>query len=124
MKRLEDPPTRIREFNDQWRKWFARISQIEQWQGVATFANSWANTGSPHYDAAYKQNIFGVVRLHGRIDSGSTGNAAFTLPAGYRPNATIGFAVSGGTVTISAAGVVTPTGTSLYLDGISFLAEA
>ena len=108
----------------QWGAWFSSVTRAALWQEVASFSNSWANAGGAYYNAAYHQDIFGVVRLRGRIGSGSTGTAAFTLPKKFRPGATMNFAVAGGTVSITTGGVVTPTGTTLDLDNINFIAEA
>lgn len=134
MKPLDPAPTKIREFSDIWRNWLQRIPEQEGWNAV-TFENSWDNVGGAYYEAAYKQDIYGVVRLRGRIDTGTSGTACFPLPEGYRPNGTIEFVCAGFStatkspayVTIDSSGVVTPTiaGTSIQvsLDGIAFIAE-
>jgi hypothetical protein len=80
--------------------------------------------------AHFYKDAAGRVHLEGIIKSGTIGTAAFTLPDGYRPRlGTRGFAVDSnggfGQVTVSTAGVVTPTvGNTAYvfLDGISFRA--
>lgn len=87
---------------------------------------------------SFQKDASGVVRLAGKIASGTYGaSAIFTLPAGYRPFQALAFAADqdnatftgSGRVTISTAGaVVAPTitsiqtGASIYLslDGISF----
>lgn len=81
--------------------------------GAASFTNAWANFGAPYYNAAYWLDPFNFVHLRGNIKSGTIGLAAFTLPPGYRPSATISLPVESngafGSVTISSGGVVTPT---------------
>lgn len=133
MRTLQPPPSLVpfqvdqygvKRTSHEWINWFAEVARVNTWNEVATFTNSWANAGGSYKNAGYHCDVFGVVRLRGRIGSGVTANAAFTLPAGYRPNATMNFAVAGGTVSISDVGVVTPTGTTLDLDNISFIAEA
>lgn len=123
--RIEPPPGVIREFTAEWRRWLYRLWVLEDWSAVVSFSNSWANTGSPYYDAGYYKDSYGIVRLRGRIETGTSGMVAFTLPSGYRPNATMEFEVSGGTVQIQADGDVIPTtGGAIHLDGINFRAEA
>jgi len=92
-----------------------------------TYTNSWVDAGAPYLIAGYYLDGFGVVHLQGSIKSGTINTAAFTLPTGYRPTSTLTFAVVSnntiGGVTVSSAGVVTPTfGNNAYvaLDGISF----
>lgn len=114
----------VRWFNSRYMEWVYRLWAVENWTFVAVFSNGWVNVGAPSYGAAYYNDTFGIVRIRGRISTGTTGTTAFILPVGYRPISTIGFSVSGGTVTIDASGNVTPTGSSLYLDNISFRAEA
>lgn len=131
MKMLPPPPTVHplvtadgEKVSQVWATWFSIISRVNTWNDVSTFTNSWANAGGAYYNAGYHQDVFGVVRLRGRLASGVTANAAFTLPERFRPGATINFSVGGGTVSITTAGVVTPKGTTLDLDNISFIAEA
>ena len=108
------------------------VSFVRQdWQD-ATLENSWANVGSPYYNAGYYKDPFGIVRLRGRVDSGSSGTVALTLPTGFRPNATIKLPAedsgSVASVTINSSGQVTLTtsgGTpEISLESITFLAEA
>ena len=110
--------------NPNWMLWFSTVARVPAWNAVSSFSNSWVSVGAPYHPVGFHRDVFGVVRLRGRLGSGSTGNTAFTLPVNFRPGATQGFAVSGGTVSITTAGVVTPTGTTLDLDGISFISEA
>lgn len=91
-----------------------------------SFANSWTNTGGAYSTAGYRA-VLGSVQLRGVIGGGTISTSCFTLPVGYRPTHTKVFPVSSngafGSVTITAAGVVTPTAgatTVVSLDGISF----
>jgi len=135
MKALNPPPTQVpilsasfpgepQTLSHEWATWFSAVARSNEWNEVASFDNSWANTGGAYYNAAYYQDVFGVARLRGRLDSGASGTTPFTLPVNFRPGATMVFSVSGGTVSITSAGVVTLTGTTLDLDNISFIAEA
>ncbi len=105
------------------------VSFVRQdWQD-ATLENSWANVGSPYYNAGYYKDPFGIVRLRGRVYSGSSGTVALTLPTGFRPNATIKLpAEDSGSVTINFSGQVILTTSSvtpeISLESITFLAEA
>jgi len=115
----------------------------ESWHNVGTtndfnvtFSNSWANVGGATPPAGFYKDKFNTVHLRGNIDSGATGNACFTLPVGYRPEyqtVRIVYNNNGGPgpgganvyITVSSAGVVTPTfsaGTDMWLDGVSFRA--
>lgn len=95
------------------------------------FQNSWVNyTGLPGYQTAkFWKDEFGVVHLCGVIASGTIGNAAFTLPAGFRPSAIENFPTSNaaafGTLEVRTTGEVIPTvgsNVSVSLNGITFLA--
>ena len=91
-----------------------------------TYTNSWVDYGAPNLVGGFR--LVGIwVQLRGTIKSGTIGSACFTLPAGYRPTATAAFAVPSnslfGMVTVTSAGVVTPTvgsNVSVSLDGIHF----
>lgn len=90
----------------------AFINTMQAWQ-APTLLNSWANYGSGQSDAGYFKDPFGIVHLKGLIKDGSTA-VIFTLPAGYRIQATgrwlcisgAGYAYvsvsSGGDVTLEA----------------------
>jgi hypothetical protein len=77
------------------------------WTPITAFANGWANAQS----AAYIK-LGGVVYLRGVISPGTAATTAFTLPAGYRPNApSANYLLSAGgnavnTATITNAGAV------------------
>lgn len=143
MRSLEPPPTQVpllapapqgavARIAHEWGRWFATVARVNPWNVVASFSNSWANVGGAYYNAAYHQDVFGVVRLRGRIHNGTSGATAFTLPEGFRPNASMAFIgdLGGNTreVIITAAGLVQPTytgaSTDISLDNISFIAEA
>lgn len=53
------------------------------------FQNSWTNFGSGYAVAGFRKDPQGRVYLRGMIKSGSVNAVAFTLPAGYRPPATL-----------------------------------
>lgn len=92
-----------------------------------TFQNSWVNySGST---TGYRKDENNIVHLRGTVRDGTVSQAAFTLPAGYRPSQTLVFAcsningqtdlvcqvLSDGRVFISAAG-----SNGISLDSISF----
>jgi hypothetical protein len=98
------------------------------WTTVTAFTNGWVSAfGNP---TSFKK-IGTQVYLHGAVKSGTAGTAAFTLPVGYRPQATwiVGaLGNSAGTLStvqlnIAATGVVQPAqspATWVSLDGICF----
>lgn len=131
MKRLSPPPHGPFEV---WRNWFSQIESRLEWNSV-TFTNSWADVGGSYYATKYTKDAWDRVTIRGRINTGASGTAAFTLPEGYRPNATVEFicaGVAGGSpatayVKITSSGVLTPTiagaAIEVSLDGITFVAE-
>lgn len=99
------------------------------WTAV-TFTNSWVNFGGTDQVAQYRK-VGDVVELRGSIKTGTIGNAAFTLPSGFRPPADTPFGVESnaahGRVTITSAGVVTPdvgNTARVVLNGIRFSVTA
>lgn len=101
--------------------------------------NSWQNTNVGLYNAVgYYKDAMGFVHLRGHVYNGSTGTAAFTLPAGYRaavgalqflrstgPSAStciVSIQGSGNVVISDGSGDVGADGASL--EGICFYAEA
>ena len=62
----------------------------ESW-AAPSLQNSWADLGSPSQTARYRKDMNGIVHVQGTIASGTTtvGTLIFTLPAGYRPAATL-----------------------------------
>jgi hypothetical protein len=116
--------------------------------GEPAFQNSWQNiaTTTYGYPAGFYKDRVGVVHLVGRIVNGSGNSFIFQLPPGYRPatgkytslpaacECTTGqttiVSIQGSGFSAAADGSVSMTnGTlsasgSLWLDGISFLAES
>jgi hypothetical protein len=76
-----------------------------------SFSNGWANAAG--VQAVQYRRVGDEVQLRGVMASGTVGAAAFTLPAGFRPPATLYLACSSnnvyGQMTVTNAGVVTPT---------------
>lgn len=105
-----------------------RLPAVEGWI-APTLLNSWVNYGAPYDNAGYYKDPFGIVRLRGVVKSGTTPNAIFTLPAGYRPaNNKLMPIVSNalfGAVSIASNGdVLSSIGSNVYftLDGVTFRA--
>jgi hypothetical protein len=96
--------------------------------GSPVFANSWVNFAAGWQVAAFNRDPFGWVSLRGLIKSGTVGNAAFTLPPGYRPPVSETFGVNSngafGRVDVQADGQVIPqapsNNTYVSLSGIRF----
>jgi hypothetical protein len=117
--------------------------------GEPAFQHSWQNNPMTTfgYPAGFYKDREGVVHLTGRISGGTGNNSIFQLPPGYRPatgkvlaipaacecaagQATI-IAINGSGFVPSADGAVTmlngvlqTSGSSLWLDGISFRADS
>jgi hypothetical protein len=77
------------------------VGPSEAWREVGAaeqpaFGPDWANFGAPHETAAFYKDLAGRVHLKGQIkhNTGIGVVAAFTLPAGYRPAATVRFATN------------------------------
>jgi hypothetical protein len=116
--------------------------------GEPAFQNSWQNNAMTTYGypAGFYKDRVGVVHLVGRIVNGSGNTVIFQLPPGYRPAAgkytslpaacecttaqTTMVSIQGSGFSAAADGSVSMTnGTlsasgSLWLDGISFLAQS
>lgn len=116
--------------------------------GEPTFQNSWQNNAMTTYGypAGFYKDRVGVVHLVGRIVNGSGNTVIFQLPPGYRPAAgkstslpaacecttaqTTIVSIQGSGFSAAADGAVYMTngtlsaGGSLWLDGISFLAQS
>lgn len=106
------------------------LKQFAAYTAVSAFQNSWANFGAGPNVAGYTKDALGWVHLRGAIASGTIGTSAFTLPAGYRPNAKYAFATLSngafGAVVVDVDGTVTPfvgSNVYMYLDVVHFLAE-
>lgn len=74
-----------------WNPWY-RIDNNEfynpnAWTAV-TFQNSWADYGGGFQTCQYRK-LGDMVQLRGLMRLGTAGTTAFTLPAGYRPSATL-----------------------------------
>jgi len=87
---------------------------IEVWHEVGAtsepaFTNSWVNLGGGSATAAFKKDVGGNVHIKGLVKSGvvGAGTPIFTLPAGYRPGATLIFAVVTNPNTIGVVNVLT-----------------
>lgn len=103
--------------------------------GQPAFVNGWVNFdnglatpgGGTNRDAGFYRDR-GRVHLTGLIRSGTMGDVAFTLPAGYRPvRQDAEFAVNSvnafGVIAVLSTGVVLPSvgsNTWLFLNGVSF----
>jgi hypothetical protein len=89
----------------------AAMATQEAWI-VATLINGWVNFGGIQPILSYYKDDMGIVRIKGRIKSGTIGTTVFILPAGYRPidQATLpilqtnGSAISAGALDIGAGG--------------------
>jgi hypothetical protein len=101
---------------------------------TVTFQNSWVNYGGGWGSVAFFKDTNGIVHLRGLAMSGTCGNAAFTLPTGYRPGASLLLTVNTnqtfGRVDVQTNGGVVPganggacNNTWVSFDGITFLAE-
>lgn len=84
------------------------------WTAVS-FSGSWVDYGSTFNTCAYRR-IGNIVQVKGVAKSGTADTTIFTLPAGYRPPATVmtATATSAGTfrLDVTAAGEVYTTGSS------------
>lgn len=117
--------------------WLIQVTQylrdylgVTDWTAVTVFSNSWINYGGAEQAAEYCKDGMGFVHLRGIIKSGTVDSSAFTLPAGYVPQAMVRFSVISnsaiGYVGILASGEVRPYAPSdntwVSLDGITFYA--
>ncbi len=87
------------------------------------FANGWANVGGANVVARFRRMASGLLLIQGAISGGGGGTTAFTLPAGYRPSGTLIFAASGGTITVTSAGLVQPSASPMHLEGIDYYTD-
>lgn len=101
---------------------------LEAWISPSLL-NGWENYGSGYQDAGFLKDNFGIVRLKGLVKNGSINSVIFTLPAGYRPEASMVLLVNanGGPcyMEIHSSGSVYFTNAStafVSLDNISFKA--
>lgn len=64
--------------------------------GAPSYANGWSGgNGTLHRRAHYWKDFEGVVHLSGHLRDGTVGQAAFTLPDGYRPATRLEFSQAG-----------------------------
>lgn len=96
--------------NTDWNDIVTDIMGDTAWTTVSTFTNGWA-AGSP---APQYINVGRLVQVRGTLGTAGTAtDAAFTLPTGYRPSATMSFTCNGSgttpvTVQVSSSGTVSP----------------
>lgn len=108
--------------------WTDVATNQDSWHNP-TLQNGWVNFGSGFQSVGYMKDSLGFVHLRGVVKSGTVDQAIFTLPAGYRPIATVyslnanGASSYTGIVNVSPTGVVkNDTGTNAYqsLDNVVF----
>lgn len=127
-----EPPPQINDFNHIWRRWiygfYKNLNNQEAWK-PAVFENGWTNVGGDLNDAGYMRDPLGFIHLRGFISSGTVTQAAFTLPAGYRPeNREVHITATSGSfghLSVHSDGqVVINAGSNVWysIDGISFKA--
>lgn len=100
--------------------------------GEPAFTNAWVNYAPGSAEAAFWKDATGLVHVQGLIKSGTVGQAAFTLPPGYRPTTQHPFGtVSNGAigrVDVMADGTVVPASPSnnawVALDGMTFRTDS
>jgi hypothetical protein len=97
--------------------------------GQPAFQNSWVNFGGGDESANYYKDPWERVYVGGVVKSGTLGATIFTLPAGYRPQEAMIYAVVsngalGVCVIFNDGTVQANAGSNVYfsLSGISFLA--
>ena len=96
---------------------------------VAPFQNGWTNYGGGYNLAGFLLDANGFIHLRGLIKSGTIGQAAFTIPPGFRPEYDQLFGTVSnsaiGRVDVTRAGLVIPSVGSnawISLDGLIFRA--
>lgn len=121
-----------------WARWLSFIQSMlaglpipADWATVSSFSNSWAALGG-NPAPRYKRNAIGKTCLGGALTGGTTSHAAFTLPAGFRPDRQrqfpcvnwTGAAFAAASVTVNTDGTVVPncptSNAQVWLDGIEF----
>lgn len=102
----------------------SKLAAAEAWHVVGTagepaFANSWVNAGLGGFpgNARFRKDVAGVVHVSGQIKSGAIGSTAFTLPAGYRPDADVYVSA----LTTNGANVITPGWVAVQPTGAVFV---
>jgi hypothetical protein len=92
--------------------WTLSAALPTAWTAV-TFTNSWVNYGGAFQTCQYRK-VGDTVQLRGLCKSGTAGTSMFTLPAGFRPPASINFTAESNavfaTITITTTGTVVCAG--------------
>ena len=103
---------------------------VTPWTPVTALLNSWS-TSAPVSRSSSSARSATSSRCGGVMKSGTLGQPAFNLPAGFRPLTNLAFAVSSagafGNLAISAAGDVTPangSAVSFHVTGATFSVSA
>ena len=111
--------------NDAWASEVADRIVPTAWTAV-TFENSWTNAAGGYQAAEYRK-VGDMVHFRGRIAGGSSGTAAFTLPAGFRPPGGLSlpaiYAISTPglcLINIEPAGSVIVYGTNVSITGFNY----
>jgi hypothetical protein len=98
--------------------------------GEPAFQNAWVNFGAGFRAAGFFKDGTNTVHVTGVVKTGVVNTAIFTLPSGFRPSASIIFAICSnslfGYVQVDSTGDVTvKVGSNVFaaLDGVSFRAE-
>ena len=101
-----------------------REVKLQAWQ-TPTLAGLWTNLGAPNATVQYWKDPYGIVHLKGTVTGGAFPSEIMTLPAGYRPDATLVWLVPDtAVITVESDGSVNAvTGTAtVALDAVSFRA--
>ena len=100
-------------------------------KGEPTFNPNWTNLGGASSTAAFRKDLTGTIHLRGVVTGGTIGSNIYVLPTGYLPLTQLAFAVTSnaalGQVLIKTDGSVyaaVGNTASVYLDGISFVADS
>lgn len=102
------------------------------WTAPGAYTNGWTQTSAGTFPVGYQRSWDGQVSLRGQVTAGasSSGQAAFTLPAQYRPSRALTLPVvkGGGIisyVSVFTTGVVAPAAANaeiVNLEGVRFQA--
>lgn len=124
---------RFRTLSQRAKETDGRLATLEAdsgWKAVSSFLNGWVNSGVAGDVGTRYRKLRGVVSVEASISTGAFNSAAFALPSGYRPSATVWTAGtdSGGSGVsvwkVDAAGNVVPvSGTATVRLTISFPAD-
>jgi hypothetical protein len=114
----------------------AKIATPEAWRvigapGQPGFLSGYSSIGGEFPAVSFRKDPSGYVQLRGSIRANYNG-AAFVLPPGYRPSATLGFPVGCGVTayshvradgTFAIGGASNASAVGISIDGIRFYAE-